>query len=287
MSFPTTEIINTWFQEAHAIALNAGGSVYVMEKRAEQEVVSSVLRWAYLTVLDELEDLNYPPSSRVYVRVNELRDKLYITDGIDDTEDDEFVDDYNDEDKDEDEDENTTEKESVIDLNKCETGQKLRLRCGWIVVYHGKTGSDKYSHRVGEYSYTREGKFHDDYEQDGLDIAEILPMEDQDVDTNTTEKESVINLNKCKIGQKLRLRCGEIITYTGDIDRDVYSHDASGLLYTSKGQYYADGQESEDDIVEILPMEDQDADKESSVEIEEDLLREVTVALLKALIASK
>lgn len=96
MSFPTTEIINTWFQEAHAIALAAGGSVYVMEKRAEQEVVSSAFRWAYLNILDELEDLNYSTSSRVRIRVAEMLDKLYTIDGVDDTEDDEFLDDYND-----------------------------------------------------------------------------------------------------------------------------------------------------------------------------------------------
>ena len=97
MSFPTTEVINAWFQDAHTTAVNAGGSVYVMEKRAEQEVVKDVLRWAYLTMLDELEDLNYPTSSRVRIRVGEMLDELYTTDGVDDTEDDELVDDYNDE----------------------------------------------------------------------------------------------------------------------------------------------------------------------------------------------
>jgi len=116
MSFPTTEVINAWFQDAHTTAVAAGGSVYVMEKRAEHEVVSSVLRWAYLTMLDELEDLNYPTSSRVRIRVYEMLDELYTTDGVDDTEDDEliggFVDDYNDEanllpDEDEDEEPST------------------------------------------------------------------------------------------------------------------------------------------------------------------------------------
>jgi len=97
MSFPTTKVINAWFQDAHTTAVAAGGSVYVMEKRAEHEVVSSVLRWAYLTMLDELEDLNYPTSSRVRIRVYEMLDELYTTDGVDDTEDDELVDDYNDE----------------------------------------------------------------------------------------------------------------------------------------------------------------------------------------------
>jgi hypothetical protein len=48
-------------------------------------------------MLDELEDLNYPTSSRVRIRVAEMLDELYITDGVDDTEDDELVDDYNDE----------------------------------------------------------------------------------------------------------------------------------------------------------------------------------------------
>ena len=112
MSFPTTETINAWFQDAHTTAVNAGGSVYVMEKRAEHEVVSSVLCWAYLTMLDELEDLNYPTSSRVRIRVYEMLDELYTTDGVDDTEDDELVDDYNDEanllpDEDEDEEPST------------------------------------------------------------------------------------------------------------------------------------------------------------------------------------
>jgi len=97
MSFPTNEVINSWFQGAHTTAVAAGGSVYVMEKRAEHEVVNSVLRWAYLTMLDELEDLNYPTSSRVRIHVAEMLDELYTTDGVDDTEDDELVDDYNDE----------------------------------------------------------------------------------------------------------------------------------------------------------------------------------------------
>lgn len=118
MSFPTTEVINSWFQDAHTIAVAAGGSVYVMEKRAEQEVVSGVLRWAYLTMLDELEDLNYPTSSRVRIHVSEMLDKLYITDGVDDIEDDELVDDYNDEasllpDEDEDEEPSTEVKPTL------------------------------------------------------------------------------------------------------------------------------------------------------------------------------
>ena len=120
MSFPTIEVINNWFQDAHTSAVKAGGSVYVMEKRAEQEVVKDVLRWAYLTMYDELEDLNYPTSSRVRVRVAGMLDELYNTYGVNDTEDDELVDDYNDEasllpDEDEDE-ESSTEVEPTLAL---------------------------------------------------------------------------------------------------------------------------------------------------------------------------
>jgi len=206
MSFPSTQEINLWFQNAHTSAIAAGGSVYVMEKRAEQEVVKDVIRWAYLTMLDELGNLNYPTSSRVRIRVVEMLDKLYNMDDVNDTEDDEFVDDYND---------------------------------------------------------------------------------DKDEDEDTTKKESVINLNTCKAGQKLKLRNGNIVTYVGGTCLHEYPHGAGGKSYTSQGEYYDDGEQSEYDIVEILPMEDQDVDKESSVEINEDLLREVTTALLKALIASK
>ena len=113
MSFPSTELINTWFQNAHTAAVAAGGSVYVMEKRAEQEVVSSVLRWACLTMLDELEDLNYPDSSRVRIRVAEMLNNLYTADDVDDTEDEEFVDDYKDEEDEDEEDEDTNEEPSI------------------------------------------------------------------------------------------------------------------------------------------------------------------------------
>jgi hypothetical protein len=97
MSFPTTEVINNWFQDAHTSAIAAGGSVYVMEKRAEQEVVKDVLRWACLTMLDELEDLNYPTSSRVRIRVSDMLTALY---DMEPSTDDELVDDYVDDEED-------------------------------------------------------------------------------------------------------------------------------------------------------------------------------------------
>jgi hypothetical protein len=116
MSFPTTEVINNWFQDAHTSAVAVGGSVYVMEKHAEHKVISSVLRWAYTNMLDELEDLNYPINSRVRIRVGEMLEELYTTHNVEYIKEDEFVDDYNDdyndeanllpdEDEDEDEDE--------------------------------------------------------------------------------------------------------------------------------------------------------------------------------------
>jgi len=176
MSFPTKEVINSWFQGAHTTAVKAGGSVYVMEKRAEQELVNSVLRWAYRNLLDELEDLNYPTSSRVRIRVAEMLDELYITDNVDYTEDDELVDDYNDEDEDKD------EEKSVIDLNKCKIGQKLRLRNGKIVTYDGTTDNDhEYPHTAQGFIYTNNGNYYDDGEQSKYDIVEIFPIKNQDV----------------------------------------------------------------------------------------------------------
>ena len=107
MSFPTTEVINTWFQGAHTTAIAAGGSVYVMEKRAEREVVKDVLRWACLTMLDELEDLNYPTSSRVRIRVGEMLTALYDMEPS--TDDDELVDDYIDDEEDNEDEEPSVE----------------------------------------------------------------------------------------------------------------------------------------------------------------------------------
>ena len=112
MSFPTTEFINSWFQNAHTTAVAAGGSVYVMEKRAEQEVVKDVLRWACLTMLDELEDLNYPTSSRVGLRVGEMLTALYDMEPS--TDNDELVDDYIDDEEDNEDEEPSVEVDSDL-----------------------------------------------------------------------------------------------------------------------------------------------------------------------------
>ena len=201
MSFPTTEVINNWFQDAHTTAMATGGSVYVMEKRAEQEVVNSVLRWACQTMLDELEDLNYPTNSRVSVRVTEMLVSLCTADDVDDTEDEEFVDDYNDDEDEEDE----------------------------------------------------------------------------------TTKESEIDLNTCKIGQKLKLRDGKIVNYDGPSIIPAYPHKTDGTHYTHKGEYYANGDKSRWDIVEILPLEDETTNEEPSIVVDTDLAIEIVGALLKAI----
>ena len=201
MSFPTTEVINTWFQNAHTTAVAAGGSVYVMEKRAEQEVVKDVLTWACQTMLDELEELNYPTSSRVSVRVTEMLVSLCTADDVDDTEEEECVDDYNDDEDEEDE----------------------------------------------------------------------------------ITKESEINLNTCKIGQKLKLRNGKIVSYNGPFIEGTFPHRAGDSVYTNKGEYYSDGVQSQWDIVEILPLEDEDATEEPSVQVDTDLAIEIVGALLKAI----
>lgn len=186
MSFPSTEVINAWFQDAHTTAVAAGGSVYVMEKRAEQEVVKDVLTWACQIMLHELEDLNYPINSRVSVRVTEMLVSLCTADDVDDTEDEEFVDDYNDEEDNEEEDETT--KESEIDLNTCKIGQKLKDRNGKIVSYDGPSIVAKFPHKAGGSHYTSKGEYYDDGQESQWDIVEILPLEDE----TTHEEPSIV-----------------------------------------------------------------------------------------------
>jgi hypothetical protein len=65
MAFPITAQINAWFQAAHTDALAAGGSVYIMEKYAEREVVKRVLYWAYTNLLEEVAELGYGNRSRI------------------------------------------------------------------------------------------------------------------------------------------------------------------------------------------------------------------------------
>ena len=66
-----------------------------------------------------------------------------------------------------------------------------------------------------------------------------------------------INLAKCKIGQRVRLRNGEIaiIEKFREHEEEVYPWLTDlGECYTQKGWYYADGENSRLDIVALLPL---------------------------------
>ena len=65
MAFPTTTQINVWFENAHTNALATGGTVYTMEKYAEQQVAKDVLCWAYTNLLEEVAELGYGNRSRI------------------------------------------------------------------------------------------------------------------------------------------------------------------------------------------------------------------------------
>lgn len=70
------------------------------------------------------------------------------------------------------------------------------------------------------------------------------------------KKEPLINLAKCKIGQRVRLRNGEIaIIEKFREHEEVYPWLTDlGECYTQKGWYYADGENSRLDIVALLPL---------------------------------
>jgi len=116
MTFPSGSTINEWFQSAHSDALAAGGSVYNIKKHAEEQLVKTVLRWSYASLIQDLEQLGYRDRSRVVIHIQELANSLYSTNN------EEFTDDYEDEDSNEyTEDNNDLDqvlmtKEALIDL---------------------------------------------------------------------------------------------------------------------------------------------------------------------------
>ena len=69
------------------------------------------------------------------------------------------------------------------------------------------------------------------------------------------KKEPKINLSKCKIGQRVRLRNGEVktITHIGNKKNVFPWNTDSNETYTKHGCYYGSGAESRLDIVAILP----------------------------------
>ena len=94
------------------------------------------------------------------------------------------------------------------------------------------------------------------YEGDGDDEDE--DEEDAGAIEDETTKESKINLDTCKIGQKLKLRNGKIVTYNGPSTNSDFPHRAGYSVYTHKGAYYSAGEQSKWDIVEIFSLEDEE-----------------------------
>jgi hypothetical protein len=142
----------------------------------------------------------------------------------------------------------------VTDLRTCVPGQKVRLRDGRIVPYKKATDSAEYPHQFyGGGTYTDEGYYWLDKARSDGDVMEILPME---------KPKPKLDLNICVPGQKVRLRYGKINYYTGPIKDSYggkYTHHINGDSYMNNGCYWADYRESELDVVEILPMEEEPA----------------------------
>ena len=67
-----------------------------------------------------------------------------------------------------------------------------------------------------------------------------------------------IDLSTCVPGQKVKLRCGDIVEYDYSLpvgDDYTYEHSVDGYAYMADGSYWKDRRESNLDVVEILPLE--------------------------------
>ena len=76
----------------------------------------------------------------------------------------------------------------------------------------------------------------------------------------------MLNLSTCVRGQKLRLRCGKVVTYvqsgwTSDYPHKTMAENTDTFSYTDYGSYHADTTLSGYDVVEILPLEITDSPK--------------------------
>ena len=69
----------------------------------------------------------------------------------------------------------------------------------------------------------------------------------------------MIDLNTCVPGQKVKLRDESIGTYDGLINENrIYTHSIDGYSYTNNGRFWEeDGRTSTNDVIEILPMEEE------------------------------
>ena len=142
--------------------------------------------------------------------------------------------------------------QSNIDLTTCVPGQKVRFRDGKIGIYNGLIDhNETYTNAVNGWSYTRRGTFWEEPDRTSPnDVVEILPM----------ESPMKIDLNTCVPGQKLRLRNGDIAIYIHSMpDCTPYNHDINESLYMNDGCYWKNKRQSDLDVVEILPMEEEPA----------------------------
>ena len=75
--------------------------------------------------------------------------------------------------------------------------------------------------------------------------------------------QSNIDLNTCVRGQEVKLRDGTIATYNGVIDENqIYTHAVNGYSYTRRGTFWMeDDRTSTKDVVEILPIEEEESAK--------------------------
>ena len=73
--------------------------------------------------------------------------------------------------------------------------------------------------------------------------------------------QSNIDLNTCVPGQKVKFRDGKIGIYNGLIDHnETYAHAVNGWSYTRRGTFWMeDDRTSLNDVVEILPIEEEPA----------------------------
>lgn len=70
--------------------------------------------------------------------------------------------------------------------------------------------------------------------------------------------QSNIDLNTCVRGQKVKLRCGAIVEYKRSITGGTsYEHIVDGYSYMNDGCHWKSKRESDMDIVEILPIEEE------------------------------
>ena len=142
----------------------------------------------------------------------------------------------------------------MIDLNNCVPGQKVKLRNGEIANYRKPLPGSSYCypHWIGDRSYTDSGNYAIGVRNHTYDVVEILPLE--------KESKPVTDLRTCVPGQEVRLRYGAMDTYQRATDCAEYPHRLrSGRTYTDKGYYWLDKAESDNDVVEILPLEEEPA----------------------------